>query len=61
MDHAEHAPVDGPFTQAELDSLHTQDTAAARAVVVLMCSIFLIGILIYSVVAISVSLPMKHG
>jgi hypothetical protein len=61
MDHAEHPPAaPGPFTQAELDSLHVQDMAAARAVVVLMCSIFLIGVLIYSVVAIVVSMPVKH-
>ena len=60
MDHAEQTPVAAPFTQAELDSLHVQDFAAARAVVVLMCSIFMIGVLIYSVVAIVVSLPAKH-
>lgn len=44
----------GPFTEAELDSLHAQDVAAGRAVVVLMCSIFLLGVLIYSVVAMSI-------
>jgi hypothetical protein len=60
MDQAEHPPADAPFTQAELDSLHVQDFAAARAVVVLMCSIFMIGVLIYSVVAIVISLPAKH-
>ena len=60
MDHAEQAPVASPFTQAELDSLHTQDVAAARAVVVLMCSIFLIGVLIYSIVAYTVTMPF-HG
>ncbi|MEI7686357.1 MAG: hypothetical protein WCL32_15160 [Planctomycetota bacterium] len=43
-----------PFTVAELDALHSQDVAAGRAVVVLMCSIFLIGVLIYTIVALSI-------
>jgi hypothetical protein len=44
-----------PFTEAELTAMHGQDVAAARAVVVLMCSIFLIGVFIYTIVAISVA------
>lgn len=44
-----------PFTLAELESMHRQDIAAGRAVVVLMCSIFLVGVLIYTIVAISVA------
>jgi hypothetical protein len=51
--HAPHAAGD-PFGPGVLDNLHKQDVAAGRAVVVLMCSIFLIGVLIYSVVAISI-------
>jgi hypothetical protein len=43
-----------PFTDAEIHSLHSQDIAAGRAVVVLMCSIFLLGVFIYSVVACSI-------
>jgi len=48
-------PHTGPFTEFELDSLHRQDVAAGRAVVVLMCSIFLIGVVIYTIVAISIA------
>lgn len=44
-----------PFGPGVLDNLHKQDVAAGRAVVVLMCSIFLIGVLIYSIVAISIA------
>ncbi len=50
--HGSHAmTAAGPFTPGELDSLHKQDIAAGRAVVALMCSIFLLGVLIYTVVA----------
>lgn len=44
-----------PFTATELDSMHAQDMAAGRAVVFLMCGIFSIGVLIYTVVAISIA------
>ena len=54
-DHATTAPSHGsvtePFSAAEIDSLHKQDIAAGRAVVVLMCSIFLLGVFIYTIVA----------
>jgi len=43
-----------PFSATELDSLHAQDVAAGRAVVVLMCSIFLLGVVIYTIVACSI-------
>jgi len=56
---APHAAGD-PFGPGVLDNLHKQDVAAGRAVVVLMCSIFLIGVLIYSIVAFTVTMPM-HG
>ena len=49
-DHA-HGAATAPFTAAEIDSLHKQDIAAGRAVVVLMCSIFLLGVFIYTIVA----------
>jgi hypothetical protein len=58
----EHAPADdphgspaAPFSAAEIDSLHKQDIAAGRAVVVLMCSIFLLGVFIYTIVACTVA------
>jgi hypothetical protein len=51
----EHPHGSAPaFTDAEIDSLHAQDVAAGRAVVVLMCSIFLLGVFIYSIVAWSI-------
>jgi hypothetical protein len=40
-----------PFSDTEIKSLHAQDVAAGRAVVVLMCSIFLLGVFIYTIVA----------
>jgi hypothetical protein len=43
-----------PFSDAEWQSLQAADVAAARAVVVLMVSIFLTGVVLYSIVAISV-------
>ena len=46
-----HSPTGGPFTEVELAAMHAQDVAAARAVVVLMCSIFLIGVILYTIVA----------
>ena len=49
-----HGSAAAPFSAAEIDSLHKQDIAAGRAVVVLMCSIFLLGVFIYSIVACTV-------
>jgi hypothetical protein len=46
-----HGSAIEPFSAAEIDSLHKQDIAAGRAVVVLMCSIFLLGVFIYTIVA----------
>ena len=46
-----HGSAKAPFSPAELDSLHKQDIAAGRAVVALMCSIFLLGVFIYTIVA----------
>ena len=43
------------FSDAEIEMLHRQDVAAGRAVVILMCSIFLIGVFIYSFVAIAIA------
>lgn len=51
----DHAPASSPFTDAQLADLKAQDMAAGRAVVVLMCSIFLLGVVIYTIVACSVA------
>lgn len=45
-----HSPA---FTQEEINGFHSQDVAAAKAVVVLMVSIFLIGVVIYTIVNIT--------
>lgn len=50
-----HGSSSLPFSEAELDMLHAQDVAAGRAVVTLMCSIFLLGVFIYTIVAITVA------
>lgn len=50
-----HSPTDMPFTEAELQELHTQDYLAGQRVVGLMLSIFLIGVILYTIVAISVA------
>lgn len=42
------------FTDAEWASLRTDDFAAGRAVVILMLSIFLTGVALYSIVAYAV-------
>lgn len=48
--HDHGAPAVNPFTPAEWDALRAADVAAARAVVVLMVTIFCIGIVLYSIV-----------
>lgn len=42
---------DHPFSPAEWADLQKADVAAARAVVVLMGSIFMVGIVLYAIVA----------
>ena len=37
------------FSDAELDTLHAEDYAAGRAVVLLMLSIFSTGVILYSI------------
>jgi hypothetical protein len=46
-----HTPVACPFGDAELQRLHKEDLAAATAVVSLMVGIFLVGVVLYSIVA----------
>jgi hypothetical protein len=40
-----------PFTEAEWAQLRAEDFAAAAAIVILMVSIFSIGVVLYSIVA----------
>jgi len=40
------------FPEEELRELHTQDVAAARAIVVLMMSIFVTGLVLYGIIAV---------
>lgn len=61
MDHHSESHADGhhastedmPFTEQEVQMLHRQDMTAATYVVGLMLVIFGVGILIYTIVAIS--------
>ena len=51
-----HAPSPGElFSPGELAAMKAQDMAAGRAVVLLMCGIFLLGVFIYTVVACAVA------
>ncbi len=43
-----------PFTEAEIKTFHADDKKEARIVVLLISSIFLIGVVIYSIVATAV-------
>jgi hypothetical protein len=40
-----------PFSDADIHHFHTEDFGAAKAVVVLMVSIFCTGVVLYSIVA----------
>lgn len=56
LTHHGHAGADDkPFTDLEIQTFHNQDYSAARAVVILMCGIFTIGVVIYSIVAYTVA------
>ena len=48
--HGAASTTESPFGPAELATLHAEDRAAARNIVVLMLVIFLIGITLYGVV-----------
>ncbi len=52
-EHASNEPVAaaGPFSAADWAAFRAEDFAAGKAVVVLMLSIFTIGVVLYSVVA----------
>lgn len=48
---AAHAPAAVPFTPEECSVFHEEDKQAAKSVVVLMCGVFAIGLILYSIVA----------
>ena len=52
--HAAPAPAQPHFSPAEWQALRQEDVKAAKAIVVLMQGIFVIGLLMYTVVAWSV-------
>jgi hypothetical protein len=55
--HAGHTSSPGPaFTEAQWHEFHTSDKAAGAAVILLMTSIFGIGLVLYATVAIIVAL-----
>jgi hypothetical protein len=56
MTESHHAPAASPFTDAEIQQLHAEDFAAAKAVVSLMVGIFFIGVVLYSIVWASIAL-----
>jgi hypothetical protein len=45
-----HSPAPNPFTPAETAIFHADDRVAARNIVLLMLSIFVIGVALYGVV-----------
>jgi hypothetical protein len=50
--HAEHP---SPFSDAELQELHTNDILAGKFVVMLMAGIFSVGLVLYTVILIAVA------
>jgi hypothetical protein len=59
-DHGHHASTAAPFTEAELNTFHADDRKQAGIIIVLITSIFLIGVMIYSIVATAVDLNPHH-
>jgi hypothetical protein len=51
MDMHSAAPTQSPFSDQEWAQLHAEDLAAASAIVILIGSIFCIGIVLYLIVA----------
>ncbi len=55
---AAHGPHGGtaalPFTEADWHEFHKSDIGAGAAIIILMASIFSIGLILYSVIAIVV-------
>jgi len=48
---AQHGTVTAPFSDTDLRQLHAEDVAGGRAIVILMGSIFVVGLVLYSFVA----------
>lgn len=46
-----HGPVENPFTEHQLAEMHGDDQTAARAIIFIMTSIFVLGVLGYTYVA----------
>jgi hypothetical protein len=54
MSHAEsHADASAPFSPEECAALREDDVKAARSVVLLMVGVFLAGVVLYTIVALS--------
>jgi len=55
MSHDVHSPadIDNQFTDEEWDDFRREDKRAGGAVVMLMLGIFIIGVVLYSIVAIT--------
>ena len=51
MHDTHHAPAASPFNDADVQQFHTEDLAAGKAVVSLMVGIFVVGVVLYSIVA----------
>jgi hypothetical protein len=52
----QHATTTVPFTEAEINTFHADDRKQAGFVVMLIASIFVIGVVIYTTVATAVAL-----
>ena len=52
-EHASTAAVEDLFTDQQWQEFHKEDTKAGGAVVLLMLSIFCIGVVLYSIVALT--------
>jgi hypothetical protein len=48
---AEHGTATAPFSDTELRALHSEDVNGGKAIVLLMASIFVIGLVLYIFVA----------
>jgi hypothetical protein len=48
---AEHGTATAPFSETELHTLHSEDVASGKAIVVLMAGIFIVGLVLYTFVA----------
>lgn len=57
MSDPQHAPTAGlPYSEADWREFHEEDIKAGKAVVVLMTAIFSLGVVLYTIVMVSVLL-----